>query len=193
MEKYRNSGFDRARYRVRRDGRRRGKNGQKRKDFELKVTQGLEGWVEFARQALACHGESKYKVSSRKPFRMKILAPPEKIKRYLHLILFVLRGLVSSCTCALHSVKNALDVDSVKEWDRLVGRLEEHRPSEINVFIDMKTVKECCKVVKRRNGQVNDESGGDTSKSDEQDADRSLSVCGSSPGRLQECMLREST
>lgn len=60
------------------------KNGQKRKYFELEVTQGHDSWVEFAKEALAYHGKMRYEVLSRKPFSIKILAPPKKSKRYAY-------------------------------------------------------------------------------------------------------------
>lgn len=50
------------------------------KDFEGSIGPGKEGWLSFLKQILVCHDESKFCVSARKPYGIKVLIPPEKAK-----------------------------------------------------------------------------------------------------------------
>lgn len=70
-------------------------------------------------------------------------------------------------------------MDSEKEWNKVVKRLEEHQPSEIIVFVDMKVVKKVCKLVKHHGGRARTEDGDEASGSDGQEVDQACSVCAS--------------
>lgn len=63
----------------------RGKPQQKKlpakiKDFEANIAPGKENWLSFLRQILVCHDETKFRISARKPYGIKVLIPPEKAK-----------------------------------------------------------------------------------------------------------------
>lgn len=55
----------------------------KRKDFTFNIAKGNDTYVSFARHILSVHSLDKYRVSSRRPFGMKLLVPPDKAYAFL--------------------------------------------------------------------------------------------------------------
>lgn len=63
----------------------KGKGQQKKlppkiKDFEASITRSKDSWLSFLKEILRCHDETRFRVSARRPYGIKVLIPPEKAK-----------------------------------------------------------------------------------------------------------------
>lgn len=63
----------------------KGKGQQKKlppkiNDFEASITRSKGSWLSFLKEILRCHDETRFRVSARRPYGIKVLIPPEKAK-----------------------------------------------------------------------------------------------------------------
>jgi len=112
------------------------------KEIDFIVTE--DNYLEILTEILKSHSQEKYKVTARRHYTFKYIYPPSKVYVIYQI------GIMCWLTSNYYSVRDAVDVDSEKDYKQMAKSILQARPKKVKILVDMKDVQRSCRAVSHK-------------------------------------------